>query len=134
MTLSDQDSLSIFTATCPYFGARARASRARMRSLSIHPKIVETKVQNPETHPLSHAKNDKHGKVSGWVETGYVVGWSSSLFRLPSFPGQWPGVSFKEEIARGFFSPVSFWYHPDYPSLLPTSVPLGLLGAHTLKE
>lgn len=42
--------------------------------------------------------------------------------------------SSKEEIAKGFFSLVSFWYHPDYPSLLPTSVPLGLLGAHTLKQ
>lgn len=53
MTFSDQDSLSIFTATCPYFlGTRARAL------LAFTPK-VETKVQNPETHPLHHAKNGK---------------------------------------------------------------------------
>lgn len=64
MTFSDQDSLSIVTATCPYTWARARA---RSLSLSIHPKIVEMKVQNPETHPLPHAKNGKSTGKGFWL-------------------------------------------------------------------
>lgn len=60
---SDQDYPSIFTATCPYSWARARAY-THARALSIHPKIIEMEVQNPDPHPCPHAKNGKQTRKS----------------------------------------------------------------------
>lgn len=137
MTFSHQDSPSIFTATCPSSWARARVhTRARSQHSPQNSRNEGSKPRHTPTHVPMQRMTNKQGKkflaTSGYLR--HLLSRSSSLFLPTASPGaQQPEALFRGRNSWGFCIPVSFRSSP-IPLILPTSVSLALLGAHTQKE
>ena len=123
---SDQDSPSIFTATCPYSWARAH-THARVQRSPKKEQKRRFKIQI-NTH-APHTKNEVNTEKSFWLGQGRTfTGLELEPFSCSQGTNQ-PEVFLQGRNSQGLFYP-GFFLVQSCASLLPASVSLVILGAH----
>lgn len=107
MTFSDQDYPSIFTATCPYSWARARAyTHARSQH---SPKNNRNGDSKPRPTPMPPCKKVANKEQSFWLgQNKSFAGLELKPFQSYSLP--WALIrSLPRKKRLGTFHPASFW-------------------------